>query len=104
MSMLWGSIKKIANPLEEDGLAMFVVNGAGESEANFPDSEPEGIPKTFDELEKMPKYVKAVKCNNRFGGGNICFNNKWSCTSALRDAGSDCICPHVGKRTSWHMG
>jgi hypothetical protein len=92
-----------AIPFEENGLAMFVMNDAKESVENIPDSTPDGIPRKSDELAKMPKYVKTVKCN---GGGkqSICFMNKWSCTDSLQQAGVDCVCPHVGKRTSWHMG
>jgi hypothetical protein len=101
--MTWGPAHKFAAPFEEDGLAMFEMNDEGESMKSFPDSEPGGIPLKAYELASLPKYVKTVKCNNRMGGKESCFGHKWSCTSHMRDM-DGCICPNVGKRSSWHMG
>jgi hypothetical protein len=102
--MTCGYTCKVADPLEENGLAMFIMNDSQESTKNIPDSEPEGVPMKSLDLNKLPKYVKTLKCNNKLGGKESCFRNKWSCTSHMQDEGVDCTCPNVGKRSSWHMG
>lgn len=102
--MTWNSASKIVEPFEEQGLAMFTMNDSTESLKNVPDSEPNGIPKSVYETKRMPPYVRTLKCNNKMGGKDLCASLKWSCTEHMQEAGIQCSCPHVGKRSSWHMG
>eukprot|EP00980_Cylindrotheca_fusiformis_P014163 scaffold3720_cov141-Cylindrotheca_fusiformis.AAC.2 len=100
-----GQVKGVGKPLEERGLAVFKTGLFGKSVLKrLPDAMPDGIQVSNEELAKLPEYVRAIKCSNRFEGGKICQDLKWSCNGRKKNEGSDCICPHVGKRSSWHMG
>lgn len=97
--------KGVGIPLEERGLAAFKTRiFGGRSLGTFPDAMPDGVQVSDKELEKLPPFVKAVHCANRWEGGKVCQDTKWSCTNKMKSEGSDCICPNVGKRSGWHMG
>jgi hypothetical protein len=97
--------KKVGIPLEKHGLAAFKTRlFGGDALDKVPDSMSGGIQLPDDELEKLPAFVRSIKCNGRWEGGKICRDTKWSCTNQMKNDGSDCICPNLGKRSSWHMG
>jgi hypothetical protein len=97
--------KTVGTPLEEHGLALFQTQIGGNAFLDkVPDCMPDGIQLPEDELEKLPAFVHSMKCKGRWEGGKICQDTKWSCTSRMKKDGSDCICPNLGKRSSWHMG
>ena len=91
--------------LVEKGLSLFhlTLNNV-KSISNIPDSSPGGIELTDAALKKFPPFLKALKCNGRLEGKDLCFNTKWSCTKQMQAVGIKCTCPNVGKRSSWHMG
>jgi hypothetical protein len=93
-------------PFEDMGLAIFQHRLEGPAVAALPDGSPDGMPLPESEVKKIPEYVLNIKCNGRLEGRDICFdgNMRWSCTQAMQEEGSTCICPNVGKRASWHMG
>ncbi|KAL3940602.1 MAG: hypothetical protein SGBAC_004886 [Bacillariaceae sp.] len=95
---------RIINAFEEVGLAMFISNVDGSVVQEIPDMTPDEIPISDEEAKNLAPMVRDLKCNGRLEGKEGCFQNKWSCTEAMLEAGVDCICPHVGKRSSWHMG
>ncbi|CAJ1945090.1 unnamed protein product [Cylindrotheca closterium] len=66
---------------------------------NVPDSSPDGIPLSQKEMDAMPPLLQYLKVNKALEG-----SNKWSCTKAMKDAGSDCKCWDLGGRTGWHAG
>eukprot|EP00980_Cylindrotheca_fusiformis_P029802 scaffold23881_cov127-Cylindrotheca_fusiformis.AAC.3 len=85
--------------LEKMGLTLFkskVLDLKG-----VPDSAPDGIPLSLAEMEKFPDLVKYLKVKGGMAGAK---DDKWSCTPEKQAAGSDCLCPNVGGRSSWHMG
>ncbi|CAJ1962024.1 unnamed protein product [Cylindrotheca closterium] len=93
------------NPLfEKVGLAMFESKADTPQFDGAPDLTPDGIPIPDKEANKLPPMVKYLKCGRRFEGKDLCFGKKWSCTDRMKNSGVDCICPHIGKRSSWHMG
>ncbi|KAL3931799.1 MAG: hypothetical protein SGBAC_011142, partial [Bacillariaceae sp.] len=98
--------EKYGAPLEEMGLSLWWLNGASmPTNEHIPDSAPEGIPLTDDELKELPPMVKGLKCDRRMEGEPTCSNElKWSCTSKMRKARIKCTCPGVRKRSGWHMG
>eukprot|EP00980_Cylindrotheca_fusiformis_P007761 scaffold1648_cov115-Cylindrotheca_fusiformis.AAC.16 len=102
--MTWNKARFVGNPLEDMGLAMFSMQTGDSVMRAIPDSEPNGIPLADSELNKLPKYVKNMKCNRKIGGKVACDGAKWSCTRSLQESGVDCTCPNVGARSSWHMG
>mmetsp|Transcript_27569 Transcript_27569/g.67041 ORF Transcript_27569/g.67041 Transcript_27569/m.67041 type:complete len:747 (-) Transcript_27569:31-2271(-) len=88
----------------EVGLSMFRSRLDGNPVANLPEMTPDGIPISDQEAQKIPKMARNLKCNRRLEGKDLCFGNKWSCNEKIQADGVDCICPHIGKRSSWHMG
>ena len=79
----------IENMSEQLGITSFHKNDTVDrtSLANFPDMEPDGIPLTPSEIEKIPRYVRYMRCN-----GHECKEEKWG------------TCDHVEARTSWYTG
>jgi len=96
--------ERLTKSFEEVGLAMFDSKVDKPVIQEFPDMTPDEIPISDEEAKKLPPMVRDLKCNGRMEGKEHCFRNKWSCSEAMLEAGVDCICPHVGKRSSWHMG
>ncbi|CAJ1962131.1 unnamed protein product [Cylindrotheca closterium] len=96
--------------LEEEGLAVFkadmhsVPTVTRSANNKIPDSAPGGIRLSDEELEKLPPYLQALKCNGNLAGKPFCNGRKWSCTMEDIENGKQCACPKVGKRSSWHMG
>jgi hypothetical protein len=88
---------------EDIGLAMFKHRLEGPAVDALPDGSPDGVPLPESEVEKIPEYALNVKCNGRLEGRDVCFMTRWNCTQAKKEEGSACICPNVGKRSSWHM-
>lgn len=93
-------------PFEDMGISIFKHRLEGAPIAALPDGSPDGIPLSDSEVKKIPNCALNIKCTGRLEGKEVCFdgNVRWSCTQALKDAGSACVCPNVGKRSSWHMG
>lgn len=105
ISMDIGFHEKWAGPLEELGLAMFWLFGGQVSTiANVPDSAPDQIPLTDNELNKLPPMVKSLKCGRRLESDPCSPDAKWSCTKNAQKAGINCTCPELYKRNGWHMG
>eukprot|EP00980_Cylindrotheca_fusiformis_P001638 scaffold368_cov125-Cylindrotheca_fusiformis.AAC.16 len=90
---------------EDMGLSIFKHQLGGPPIAALPDGSPDGIPLTDSVVDAIPMCALNIKCNGRLEGKDVCFdgNMRWSCTQQMKEAGSDCICPNVGKRSSWHM-
>ena len=96
---------KVGRTFAPIGLSMFRTRIDRKPVAMLPDMTPDGIPITDAEAEKIPEMARNLKCNGRMEGKELCFRNKWSCNDAkMRTTGKKCMCPHIGKRSSWHMG
>jgi hypothetical protein len=93
--------KYVGTQLDARGISVFQSNLNLEA---VPDSAPDGIPLSSAELEKLPEMLQHLKVKNRLEGEEGGSQFKWSCTGAMQAAGSDCVCPEVPARTSWHMG
>jgi hypothetical protein len=90
--------KHVGTQLEARGLSVFKTD-IGIALGAVPDSGPDGIPLSPAELEKLPELLQHLKVDNILGS-----MFKWSCDGAMQAAGSDCVCPSIPARSSWHMG
>ncbi|CAJ1931900.1 unnamed protein product [Cylindrotheca closterium] len=100
----WVKGANLGRSFVEFGLAMFRSRLDGNPVSQLPDMTPDEIPISNEQAQKIPDMARNLKCNKRLEGKDLCFGSKWSCTEKMQAAGIDCICPHIGKRNSWHMG
>lgn len=76
--------------LEESGAAILYENGFGKMFGLIPDSEG----KSKDEVDKMPLYIRNIRCGKGIEKGGSCKSEKFSMS----------VCPNRKFRTSWHPG
>jgi len=77
------------------------IHTAAMEKKDVPDSSPDGIPLSGEDFEAIPPLLQYVKVDKVLGGEK---DHKWSCTKAMKDAGSDCKCWGLPGQTGWHMG